>query len=245
MNKLISAELLRVVHSGMFFRFLILLSVLSLAMPFMTSYVDTDSSLSMAVKAFAESSALIIMLPGLIFTVIFAGIYRSRLYYYEIMDGCSTHKIILSKLVSYILLACAFIIIPYTLICGFLGIKNGTGDIRNIWLLLVLFIIIIVHFICIKILTAMILRNMAVSTLAAYTWMMAILMVNMFIFEAGPSDPEKIQKIFDWFPVIQLQRLAQTEYSSTFIITVFTSFVIETALFYILTFISYRRKNFK
>jgi hypothetical protein len=49
---------------------------------------------------------------GIILSAMISNMYQNRTYYYEIMDGASTHHIILSKIIVYDIISAAVLIIP-------------------------------------------------------------------------------------------------------------------------------------
>ena len=54
-----------------------------------------------------------------------------------------------------------------------------------------------------------------------------------------------MEKIFGVFPQVQILNLAQLEYTNEYIASVIGSFIVIFALMYTLTYISYKKKNFR
>ncbi len=248
MNKLIKAEFYRSLRSGMYFPIFVICGIFALLFPLLMGETDPEmDNLYYHLMNYSQGSGIMIVAyVGIILSAMIGNMYQNRTYYYEIMNGSNTHHIILSKLAVYNTYSFAVLILPAVIVFAVIGSKTGTGGMENPWLAAILGAVIITNIICFTVFVTMLIRHVIAGAILMYTYSMGVTMVYMFVSDEALCDnAETMEKIFSVFPQVQILNLAQLEYTNEYIATVIGSFIVTFALMYTLTYISYRKKNFR
>ncbi len=245
MTKLIKAEFYRVTHSGIFLKVFILVGLFPLALPF-TAMADMEEvNLHSILLIYAQMGGIVMSeLVGIMLSAMISNMYQNRTYYYEIMDGANTHHIILSKLIVYNCISTAVLIIPAIITFAITGNCYPIGDLKQLWLTVILGIIIILNFTCFTIFITMLIRHSLGGPILVYTLGTLPTFVYMLLSEL--SDKYKwVTDILSYIPQTQLMEFVKPEYETNFIVKVIGGFVVCFAVLYTLTYISHKKKNFK
>lgn len=251
MSKHTKAEWYRLIHSGHYlFVFLLLIFVSYVALFFLGNATESllDINLYKNICSFLETFSM--LLPLLICTMTAAtlgNLFHNRTSCYEIMDGSSIHKIILSKLFVYCPFVLIFTVIPLGSYFTFIGIKNGIGEMENVALFAFLFVIIVLHLVSATVMTTLIAKNLILGSCVPYVRYLVFEQVFLIMILEGASTEtiDKLQKIYNWFAALQLINLGQPSYSKNFVIAVTASFVIEFIILYAAVYASYKKKRFR
>lgn len=251
MSKHTRAEWYRLIHSGHYFSVFILLTLGAYATLFALDAASIDilnKSLSENVGNFLETfSALLPLLICTIAAAALGNMFLNRTAYYEIMDGSSIHKIILSKLVVYCSLVLIFTIVPLGGFFTYIGLKNGAGEMKNIPLFALLSVIVILHLISATVMTTLLAQNIILGSCIPYIRYLVFEQVALVMLAEGADaeTADKFEKAYNWFASLQITRLAWPEYPKDFIIAVIASFVIEFIILYAAVYATYRKKLFR
>ncbi len=248
MNKLIKAEYYRSLRSGIYFPIFVICGIFALLFPSLMGEVDPEmDNLFYHLMNYSQGSGIMIVAyAGIIISAMIGNMYQNRTYYYEIMNGSDTHHIILSKLAVYGSYSLVVLIIPAIIYHSIIGADKGTGGMESPWLAAVLGTIIILNIIFFTVFVSMLIRHVIAGAILMYTYSMGITMVYMFVSDEALCDNvETMEKIFGVFPQVQILNLAQLEYTNEYIASVIGSFIVIFALMYTLTYISYKKKNFR
>ncbi|MBE6840226.1 MAG: hypothetical protein E7506_03095 [Ruminococcus sp.] len=248
MSKLIKAEFYRVSHSGIFLKILIVFGLLPTVMPFLSLADMEQKNLYQFLIFYSEFSGVIITgYFGIVVSAMASNLYYNRMHYYEIMDGANTHHIILSKLIVYNVFSIAVLIIPPVIVYSIVGNKYGIGEMKELWLTVLLGIVIILNITCIIVFISMIIRHILAAPILIYTLSMLPLFAYMMIIETADMTgvSKFIVKAMRCIPTIQITEFVKADYSTGFVATVIGSFVVFFVGLYTLTYISYKKKNFR
>lgn len=246
MRRHIRAEWYRVIHSGSFFKIMIAAAVFSLTIRLLMDLGSFDKPLFGVVSEVSEFLGMVF--PCVICTVCAATLgsqFSNRTAYYEIMDGASPHKIILGKYLTYVPLGLLLLPLPMGIYFAVIGLKNGLGGMKSPLLFALLFTVVAVHILSVTVFYVLIAKKMIAGAVAPYLRFVLLEQFGyMMMIELNRHEIMKWQKIMDWFPTVQVMRLAQAEYSSEFVVAVLLSFVIETAFLYAVTVYTYKQRKF-
>lgn len=248
MNKLIKAEYYRSMRSGIYFPIFVIFGLGSLFMPSLMGGLEGDmDNLYFHLMNYSQGAGLMLVsYVCIVMAAMLGNMYQNRTYYYEIMNGESTHNIILSKLAVYGSYAFAVLIVPAVIYHVIIGVDRGTGGMKSPWLAAVLGTVIMLNVAFFTVFLAMLVRHLVAGVIVMYTYSMGVTMGYMMFTEMGaPEANEKIERIFNLFPQVQILNLAQLEYKREYIVSVIGSLIVTFALMYTLTYISYKRKNFR
>ncbi len=246
MNKLIKAEFYRTTHSGVYFMIFLIVGIFSIVCPFIFTEELSERNLYSYLTNFsAVSGMMLVDFMGIIMSVMLGNMYQNRTYYYEIMSGAKTHRIILSKLTVYNALSFAVVLLPAVAVFGIITAKTGTGGMETPWLTAILATVIILNITCFNVLLTMLIRHMIIGAIAIYSYSMLVTICYMIFSEGiGSKVPKIAERILNFFPQVQIFNIAQLKYSPEFIFYVIASFIVTFAVLYILVYLSYKRKKF-
>lgn len=247
MNNLIKAEWYRIIHTGILKYFIIVCCIFPVII-IMTDLNCYKMTISENMILFAQNAAMMAPLfLTIAISIPISQIYQNKLAYYEIMSGMKIRKIILSKVVIYnaiFVVGTAFTLVMYF---GILGIINGVGDMSNIPLRFVLFIILIIHICTVSVLICMLVKHIIALAIVLLRFMFFDSLMMLFIM---PIDSELdiavigSQNSSDWFISGQMTKIFSADINSNMILMVIATTAFEIAVWYILTYISYKKKMF-
>lgn len=246
MGRLMKTELFRMSNSGKNMVSFAIVLILLCFYPFSGQWEYLDAPLAISLVYFWKNVYVFLLIAGFFVAILLASQYQSRLYYYEVMNGENTHKIILSKLVIYIGYIVLFFIIPNLILYITLAVRNGLGGYENIIMSVGLFGVTTFRMITRAVLLTMIIRRLIPVLGILYISFMleqAIILIIEGIFDTS----HKLWKvIFNFFISQQVNNFYQPmEYAGEFVVTVIVSFIMEAVLLYGLTWYSYKKKNFR
>lgn len=245
MTKLMRAEWYRFIHSGKYFFATICVCILCLLSMFLEQSDCYKLTLSENLMLFSGSGATII--PFLLCTVITGTIgisYNNRTAYYEIMEGNSAHKIILSKVFVYTLTICGMYLVPLMIYLGVTAAANGVGDKENAAFMCLMLAVIIVHIATASALAAVAVKSLLSAVIGYVRYAILEGMGIMLLPELLKDHREALYKIFDWLIAGQQMLFAGNKLDNHAVVAIIGSFVIEFALLYGIAFLGYRKKNF-
>ena len=248
MSKLIKAEFYRSVRSGIFFMIFCVFGLLPTVMPFASLADMEQKNLYQFLIFYSQSGGILITgYFGIIVSAMISNLYYNRTYYYEIMDGANTHHIIFSKLIVYNVFSTAVMIIPPVIAYSIVGNKYGIGEMNELWLTVLLGIIIILNISCINVFISMLIRHILAAPILIYSLSMIPLFVYLMIIETSEMTGVNkfITKALSCSLTIQITEFVKADYSTGFVVKVIGSFVVFFVGLYTLTYISYKKKNFK
>lgn len=245
MTKLIKAEFYRVSHSGIFLKVFIVFGLLPLSMPFVSIPDMDEVNMLYILLAYAQGGGFLISgYVGIVLSAMISNMYQNRTYYYEIMNGANTHHVILSKLIVYNCITAAVLIIPAIITFAIMGNNYPLGDLKQLWLTVILGIVIILNFTCFTVFLSMLIRHILGGPVLVYTVSMLPTIVYFTVSEV--TDKYKwVTDILSYIPQTQIMEFVKPEYETDFIAKVIGGFVVCFAVLYALTYASYKKKNFK
>ena len=245
MNKLIKAEFYRVSHSGIFLKIFIIMGLFPLLMVFVSlSDLDEINMFSVLTTYSQGGGFLISGYVGIILSAMISNMYQNRTYYYEIMDGASTHHIILSKIIVYDIISAAVLIIPTILTFIVMGNSYPMGGLEEIGTTVFLGILIIMNIVNCTIFITMLIRHILGGPVLNYTLGIFPMMIYLTLPQLIDNH-KKITDVLSFLPYTQITEFVKPEYENSFIFKVVGTFVVCFAVLYALTYASYKKKNFK
>lgn len=230
MSDLIKAEFFRIKNSSHQLTAIIGLCIFGVLLLFIN---DTASDLTR--QSFVSAAPMGMAISLMAIGVSIGRHYQNRTAFYEIMDGVSAHKIILSRLCVYTPLMLCFYFIPVSVILIVLDI---TGDpFRFLSMLLIIFLRLLIFTVCVCLTF-----KTGEGAIFPYVRFIAEMMPMMLI--AGEEisvSNDKLFSLLDWLPIFQCYSLGG-EIDNTLIIKIIVGFLVEAALMYALAYTSHRKK---
>ncbi len=246
MSKLIKAEFYRITHSGTFFPLLLITGALPIVLAFLSTTNMEEVNFFTSLSVYSQGASYTVSaLISVVMSAMISNMYHNRTYYYEIMNGERIYKIIFSKLTVYNGLSVVIVIIPAIIVLLVVWVKKGSGGMQDPLLSALLGTVLIINITSVTILMSMIIRHILACPIFLYTFNCLIFGVYLSL-EVISSDSLKfLKKILGLLPQTQIMELAQPKYSASFIIKVTGSFIVLFTLLYTLTYLSYKKKNYK
>lgn len=249
MLKLARAELYRFKNSGPFSKLLVLVSLLLPIITFALSWALKlhDQTLDLVVSDAPMVFLMIISLAFATILCVYVGTaYNSRLAYYEIMDGNSPAKIVLTKIMSLGLVASLIAYVPFALFMGVVAAVNGVGAYENPVLMFVMVFVIVFHVVTAAILYSMLARNLILSSFVPYIRFGIIDMIGYMVIETWSfASGKELPAIIEFFLNRQLEQVFGISYTNEFIVATLVSTVAEITILSVLVMLVYKRKKFK
>lgn len=230
MTNLIRAEFYRLKHSSHLLTYIIGLCIFGVLIIFM-NYPSSDITRQNFVTAAPMGMVISLMAIG----IAIGRHYQNRTAFYEIMDGASAHKIILSRIFVYTLIMICFYFIPVSVILIILGAIND--PFRFVSMLLIIFFRLLIFTVCICLTF-----KTGEGAILPYVRFMIEIMPMMIITgeDIGISD-DKLFSVLNWLPIFQCYSLGG-EIGNTLIIKIIVGFAVEAAVMYALAYTSHRKK---
>lgn len=239
MRKLMSAEWYRLRHSGAFIVIILLAVLVPVIIPFFVEYtVETADVTASEVLYMIASNApfFAVMIPVAIGASISSS-YSNKIAYYEVMDGNSTHKIILSKLFVHTGFATFAYWIPTAAFLLWAYVNNGT----DLWLedfsvTLILYIILLLRSTISGTLFVTLTRS-PIGAALPYVRLMLESMTDMIFISGNP--------LYKYMPTTQMMAYLTDPSDNSIIWAIILTTIFEIAALYICSYIGFKKKKFK
>ena len=246
MNRLMKAEWYRARKSSGIIKWLFFITLIVLAIPFLDDMPDGKATASSYIIAFNVQACVFIPMFFSALAGAFVGIpFTNKTAMYEVMAGNKISHIINSKLLVIVPLVSLAVTFPFCLILGVLGIVNGSGSLDNIALRILLLFIITLHVTMVGVLAVTATRHAAGIVLSFLRFGMieviAIIWLSILFQDASKTT---LNKIGGWFVSEQIYATAYDKIPSYMLTEAILGLVIEVVIWYILSYIGYKKKKF-
>ncbi|MBP3326807.1 MAG: hypothetical protein J6L77_10365 [Coprococcus sp.] len=249
MNRLVKAEWFRVRKSSGIMKWLIIICLLILVIPFLDDVSSGKITATSYFMAFEEQACMFIPLFLSALAGAFAGMsFNNKTALYEVMAGNKTWNIINSKLLVIVPLISLLFSGLFAALLGIFGIVNGTGELKQLPLRMLLLFIIVLHVVVVAVLAVTSVRHILGIGIGFLRFAMLeeILVIWIQIAAENASmELETVQKMSSWFVQNQIMSLNMETIPTYFVVRVILSLVIEAAVWYVISYIGYKRKKFQ
>ena len=230
MSNLIKAEFYRIKNSSHQLTTIIGLCIFGVLTIFMN---DTEQVFTR--QSFVSSAPM-----GMVFALMGAGIaigrhYQNRTGFYEIMDGVSAHRIILSRICVYTPLMICFYFIPVSVILMLFDI--GSDSVIFLSMLFIIFLRLLMFTICI----CLTFKTGEGAVVPYLRFILEMLPMMIIAGEEISISNDKLLSVLNWLPTFQIYSLGG-EIDSTLIMKIAVSFAVEAAVMYAIAYTSHRKK---
>lgn len=230
MRNLIKAELYRIKNSSHQLTTIIGLCIFGVLLMFMN---DTASELTRQTFVSAAPMGMVISLMAI--GIAIGRHYQNRTAFYEIMDGVSAHRIILSRICVYTSLMICFYFIPVSVILIVLDVISD--PFRFLAMLFIIFLRLLIFTICVCLTF-----KTGEGAIFPYVRFMVEMMPMMMIAGEGINiSNDKLFSVLNWLPIFQCYSLG-SEIDNTLIMKIIVGFAVEAAVTYALAYSSHRKK---
>lgn len=249
MNRLMKAEWYRVRHSSRLIKWLVAACVFAAVLPLLVDYEVLGKNLAENLIAEQEMTTFLPCLLSVFAATVVGIAYRNKTAYYEVMAGNKIYQIVFSKIFVDATLIAVSVFVSMGIYWIIIGCCNGTGGISQLPLRFLLLFVLFFHFCICGILMMTTFRQMAGIALVylrfAVVGTFIALLVNMLL---EGQLPEKIMaRLADWFIIVKLCKIFRSEYEITghLIFTVIAGMLIESGIWYAISYAGMKKKIYK
>ena len=248
MHRLLKAEMYKLKHSQLIKYFI--LGCLLIAFFPLISYVGVYESLrdvtaEIGFSFYAEIGILIIIVfvPNIICAYLGRS-FKYKTINYEIMDGHSNSKIIISRIISCVTVMIIGIMSCILLYIGILALANGKGDTLDYFgVRIILMALYFIHLAVISVLLCMIFRNGVIAAIVIY-FRCALIDIGVVAILRGITG-EFPEKISNFFLTSQWPQITIGEVNAILVIGVIGSLIIESGILFIIALYCMKKKEFR
>ena len=237
MNRILKADWYKLSKHKKIIIYFVLLSILYLSI----SYIDGESHTSYFEMLCTESSGLIMMILSIVAAVFTCTGFFDNTAFYEVMTGNSIHKIIVSKLTVICLYVSTTYMILYLAANFIYNTIYDKSNPKDYFVSLVLLYVIFLHCSLIGVMGVLASRQPAGI---AVSYIRIMFIDELFLMIVG-LFPEKCSGISLWSIQMQFFQLASDSISTELVLKIIVSTIIELAIWYVISYIGYKKKKFK
>ena len=229
MSNLIRAEFYRLKHSSRLFAYIIGLCFGGVV----TTFMSNSPGITRQVIVGTAPMAMVLSLIAVGISI--GRHYQNRTAYYEVMDGASAHRIILSRICVYVPLMVGFYFIPVSAILIYF---DGDAElVRFLSMILIIFLRLLIFTIC----ACLIFKTVGGAILPYVRFMIEMWPLMIIVGEGISISDDRLFSVLCWLPFFQCCSLGG-EIDNVLIIKIIVGFAVEAAVMYALAYISHRRK---
>ena len=230
MSNLIKAEFFRIRNSSHQLTAIIGLCIFGVLLLFMD-----DAASGLTRQSFVSSAPMGMAIALMAIGVAVGKHYQNRTAFYEIMDGVSAHRIILSRICVYMPLMLCFYFIPVSVILIVLDVISDPFKFLSMLLIIFLRLLIFTVCVCLSF-------KSGEGAIFPYVRFMVEMMPMMLI--AGEEisvSNDNLFSVLNWLPIFQCYSIGG-EIENTLVIKIIVGFLVEAAVMYALAYTSHRKK---
>lgn len=247
MNRLMKAEWYRVRKSSGIMKWLIIICVLIMVLPFLDDISDGKITATAYFMGFEAQACAVAPLFLAAIAAVIAGLpFNNKTALYEVMAGNKILNIINSKLLVIVPLVSLLFSGLFAAFVGIFGIINGAGELKQLPLRVLLLFIIVLHVVMVAVLAVTSVRHILGIGIGFLRFAMLDSVLSIWlqiVFE--DKSLEKAQRVGSWFVESQVMSLNMETIPTYFVVNVILSLVIEVAVWYVISYIGYKRRKFQ
>lgn len=252
MNRLIKAEFYRIRKSTKFTMWILLVTFLTFIIPVLTLTLSPEKpeyNITNFVQCYmSNSGTLTYMLVPMLAAIVAVMPYDYKTSNYMVITGNSIHKILVSNIVTVFVsvmlpIAAAFAVLTVIFyLIGGRGDMSGGELIRNS----VLVFIGLTHLIIVSEMIAGVVRHIAAAGAVLVRWMVVDMVIPMGLYFLLDDGGHVVENSYNWLAstVFTNEGKAFEAADNKLILCQFLALVIEVALWYVISCIRHRKRNY-
>lgn len=245
MNRLVRAEVYRVLHSNHFVIWLIAVCLIFVVMMCSTSDSIFSMNLGDVINDFGDCCSFMMLLISVFVAVVVGLGYMRKVAYYEVMAGNKISHILLSKMIADAIpiAVCGFvgaIIIPIVL-----SIKNGIGTATHVLERFSLLFVVLLHICVCSVWMVTAIRHIAASVIVYLRFSMieiVLMLILTLLADEMSVVPDWMKSVQHYMVMIQLNDIFQAELTAKLVFAIFVSFLVEATFWYIVSYVGMKKK---
>lgn len=245
MNRLVRAELYRVLHSNHFVIWLVAVCLIFVVMMISTSESIFSMNLCDVMNEFGDVYGFMMLLISTFSAVVIGIGYMRRTAYYEVMAGNRISHILFSKMIADAIPITVFNFMAAIIIPMVLCIKNGMGTATQVVERFSLLFVVLLHICVCSVWMVTAMRHVAAAVVVYLRFSMielVIMLIITFIADGMSVVPEWMKGVQHYMVMCQMADIFQEELNVELVVAVFVSLLLESAFWYITSYIGMKKK---
>lgn len=245
MNRLVRAEVYRVLHSNHFAIWLVTVCLIFVVMMCVAMEDLFSLNLGEAMESFANVIAFMQMLVALFPAVVIGIGYMRKTAYYEVMAGNRISHILFSKMIADAIPVAICIFIATLIIPIILSVENGLGDVTQLAERVALYLVMLLHICVCSVWMMTAIRHISGAVLVYIRFSafdLIVLLILSFVVDGMSTVPTWYDGVRNCFIMNQMSHIFLGEITSEFIIAVVVSLLLESVFWYIVSYIGMKKK---
>lgn len=245
MNRLVRAELYRGLHSNHFVIWLVTVCLIFVMMMGVAMEDLFSLNLGEAMESFVNVIAFMQMLVATFPAVVIGIGYMRKTAYYEVMAGNRISHILFSKIIANAIPVAICIFVASIIVPVILSVKNGTGAVTQLLERTALYMVLLFHITICSVWMMTAIRHIGGAILVYIRFaaidLIALLILSLIV-DGMSTVPTWYDGVRNCFIMNQMSYIFLGEITSEFVSAVFISLLLESAFWYITSYIGMKKK---
>ena len=242
MNRLLRAEWFRMTKTMRFWLLAIILVLFGAVVPFINGPENAGEYL---IQTGEDSAMLLILFVAMFAAVLTATAFGNRTVYYEVMSGKRPMQILVSKCLVIAGTITGVMGVSFVAATLIFGSAKGYGELDNVAVRLLLYIIVLLHATVMGVLMVTTFRGALGAVICYLRFMFVDTLVSIILEVSFENSPSKYMKYMRWLLMSQPMSVFGEKISGEVVCAILMSFVLETLLWGGLSYIFMRKRLYK
>ena len=242
MNRLLRAEWFRMTKTMRFWLLAIILVLFGAVVPFINGPENAGEYL---IQTGEDSAMLLILFVAMFAAVLTASAFGNRTVYYEVMSGKRPMQILVSKCLVIAGTITGVMGVSFVAATLIFGSAKGYGELDNVAVRLLLYIIVLLHATVMGVLMVTTFRGALGAVICYLRFMFVDTLVSIILEVSFENSPSKYMKYMRWLLMSQPMSVFGEKISGEVVCAILMSFVLETLLWGGLSYIFMRKRLYK
>lgn len=248
MNRLTRAELYRFLHSGSYFRILLICCVALFFLPMVQELNFWNLNLADNLGNIAIGFIMLIMFMPLLVTIAVANNYMKKTAYYEVMAGNKIWAIIGSKLAVEGVFVGVLVFVAMTGLGVIVAVKNGVGEIEQLGSRIFLLLILCLHLTFVSVLIGMVVKSIvgAMVSYLRFGIMETLIEMLLPLLEVKQVlSTESCELVQQALLMNQVSAIFMSEITNELVCWVVGCFLVEVGFWYVIVYYTMKKRLYK
>ncbi|MBQ9610521.1 MAG: hypothetical protein IJV15_13905 [Lachnospiraceae bacterium] len=242
MNRLLRAEWFRMTKTMRFWLLAIILVLFGAVVPFINGPENAGEYL---IQTGEDSAMLLILFVAMFAAVLTASAFGNRTVYYEVMSGKRPMQILVSKCLVIAGTITGVMGVSFVAATLIFGSAKGYGELDNVAVRLLLYIIVLLHATVMGVLMVTTFRGALGAVICYLRFMFVDTLVSIILEVSFENSPSKYMKYMRWLLMSQPMSVFGEKISGEVVCAILMSFVLETLLWGGLSYIFMKKRLYK
>ncbi|MBQ8912546.1 MAG: hypothetical protein IJ054_00685 [Lachnospiraceae bacterium] len=242
MNRLLRAEWFRMTKTMRFWLLAIILVLFGAVVPFINGPENAGEYL---IQTGEDSAMLLILFVAMFAAVLTASAFGNRTVYYEVMSGKRPMQILVSKCLVIAGTITGVMGVSFVAATLIFGSAKGYGELDNVAVRLLLYIIVLLHATVMGVLMVTTFRGALGAVICYLRFMFVDTLVSIILEVSFENSPSKYMKYMRWLLMSQPMSVFGEKITGEVVCAILMSFVLETLLWGGLSYIFMKKRLYK